>query len=359
MDEKQTLFASLSRDPMLAVEAGRIIYSNEALRALMPELRPGAPAEELLPEAILGSGADRIHATVALGGHEYGALAVRTGADSLAVALTPLYGERGAFLSDGALGGMKSMLFNIELAAGAINDELPEGPGFALAREYLAAMRHSYYALSRQLANLETAMLLEEGASFLCVEKTDLVELCDSLVSTVALLTDGQSAGLEFQTELETLNACVDGTRVERLLLNLLSNSLHATPKDGHIRVTLSRAGENAVISVDDTGGGIPEDVMQNLFVRYGQRVNPDHPRKLGAGLGLTVARGIAEAHGGALVLESREGKGTAARVSLPLERCSALLESPRSEPNRAGMPLILSELTETIGLGFYDLDYI
>lgn len=358
MDEQQTLFASLSRDPMLFVEAGRITYCNEALRSLLPELQPGTPAEELLPAALLEADDGRVSAAVELAGREYSALAQR-GAGGIAVAFTPTFPERGSFLSDGALGSMKAMLFNIELAAGAINEELPEGPGFAQAREYLSAMRHSYYALGRQLADLETAMLMQAGVDFLCIGKADLVELCESLISTVSLLTANRCAKIEFLTELDALPANVDATRVERLLLNLLSNSLNATPKDGHIRVMLSRAGENAVISVDDTGGGIPENVMQNLFARFDQRIDPDRPQPLSAGLGLTVARGLAEAHGGALVLESRDGKGTTARVSLPLERRSVLLECRRSGPSRAGMPLILSELADVVDIEYYDPEYV
>ncbi len=359
MDEQQPLFASLSRDPMLYVEAGRITYCNEALRSLLPELQPGTPAEELLPAALLDGDAGRISTAVELAGREYSALAQRGADGGIAVVLTPAAPERGTFLSDGALGCMKAMLFNIELAAGAINEELPEGPGFAQAREYLSAMRHSYYALGRQLADLETAMLMQAGVDFLCIDKADLVELCESLTSTVSLLTSERCAKVEFLTDLDSLPACVDGTRVERLLLNLLSNSLNATPKDGHIRVVLSRAGENAVISVDDTGGGIPEGVMQNLFARYDQCIDPDRPQPLSAGLGLTVARGLAEAHGGALVLESRDGKGTTARVSFPLDRRSALLECRRSGPSRAGMPLILSELADVVDIEYYDPEYI
>lgn len=358
MDEKQTLFASLCRDPMLFAEAGRITYCNEALRSLLPELKPGAPAEELLPETLLNSESERIAAPAELAGRKYAALAQRVGESGLAVAFTPSDAARGAFLSDGAIAELKIQLFNMELAVQRINEDLPEGPGFEDSREYLAILRRGCSTTARQIANMETAIKLQEGVGFLNPEKTDLVHLCDSLVATVGILTGENCASVEFETDLDVLPALVDSVRVERLLLNLLSNSLKFTPPDGHIRVALSRAGENAVISVDDTGSGISADVMQNVFARYDQRFDPDCPDPVGAGLGLTVARGIAEAHGGALVLESREGHGTSARVSLPLDRRAVVLECRRTLPSRSGIGLIIAELASVLDREFFDPDY-
>lgn len=359
MEETITLFAALSRDPMLAVQAGKITYCNEALTRLLPFITVGAAASAVLPEALLSQEGERFTAALELGEQEFSASALRFGEDGLAVALTPIGGQlRGSFLSDGLLAELGTQLFNVGLAAQRVHEDLPEGPGFARAREYLAALRRSYYAMDRQLSNLETAIHLQEGTDLFFPAATDLVRLCADLVSTVSILTDGEYAPVRFETELECLSARVDAVRIERMLLNLLSNSLKHTPVDGSIRLSLSCLGENAVISVDDTGSGIPADVMQNIFTRYEQRLDPERPLPVSGGLGLTVARGIAEAHGGVLVIEGREGHGTSVRVMLPLDCRSAVLENRPAVPGHNGMPLILSELSDLLDRRFYDPDY-
>lgn len=361
MDEKTAIFAALSRDPMLAAEDGTIVYCNEALTRLLPEATPGEPVSAVLPDYLLEQAGSAFTAAVEISGREFTAHGLRLDGDCLAVTLIPEETEnRSGFLSDGLIAGMSAQLFNIGLAADRVNSELPEGPGFDGARAYLAALCHSYRALERQIANLDTVLKMQEGTDFFFPAPNDLVSLCDDLAATVDLLSAGKHASVEFETELPKLVACVDSTHVERLLLNLLSNSLLHTPPEGHIRIGLTAVGSNAVISVDDNGSGIPADVMQNIFTRYEERIDPEKPAApLSGGLGLTVARGIAERHGGALVLESREGRGTSVRVMLPLEQNTDLLESRTPLPGRDGMALVLSELSDVLESKHYHPKFI
>lgn len=361
MDKKSTLFAALSRDPMLAAEMGTIVYCNEALTRLLPEAAPGKPAAAVLPNYLLEQEGPAFTATVELSGREFTAHALRLDGDYLAITLIPEPAEnRSGFLSDGLIAGISAQLFNIGLVADRVNSELPEGPGFERVRTYLAALCHSYRALERQIANLDTALKMQEGTDFFFPTPTDLVTLCDDLAATVDLLSAGKHAQVAFETALPELVACVDSTHIERLLLNLLSNSLLHTPPEGRIRIGLTAVGSSAVLSVDDNGSGIPANVMQNIFSRYEERIDPEKPAApLSGGLGLTVARGIAERHGGALVLESREGRGTSVRVMLPLEQNTDLLECRTPLPGRDGMALVLSELSDVLESGHYHPKFI
>jgi signal transduction histidine kinase len=116
-----------------------------------------------------------------------------------------------------------------------------------------------------------------------------------------------------------SLPARGDQSRVEQLLMNLVGNAVKYSPTGGAIRVVLATADGGAEIAISDTGIGIPSDEIAKLghpFVRGAGRANTF----AGMGVGLYVARIVAEAHAGSLALESDgDGKGTTVRVKLPL----------------------------------------
>jgi signal transduction histidine kinase len=121
-----------------------------------------------------------------------------------------------------------------------------------------------------------------------------------------------------------------DEDLVGRLILNLLDNAIKHSPDGGRVDVSLSRGDTGYEIAVVDGGGGIPEDARERIFDRF-FRVDDDHARSetngstgtSGAGLGLAIARRIAQLHGGGLhLIESGPGR-TEFRVTLPAPRIS------------------------------------
>jgi PAS domain S-box-containing protein len=132
-----------------------------------------------------------------------------------------------------------------------------------------------------------------------------------------ATLEDGRHT---FKIEAPTtLPAHGDQSRVEQLLMNLVGNAVKYSPTGGQVRVALAAADRSAEIAITDNGIGIPPDDLPKLghpFVRGGGRAGTF----AGMGVGLYVARIVAEAHAGSLALESEgDGKGTTVRVKLPL----------------------------------------
>ncbi|MCE9644867.1 MAG: HAMP domain-containing histidine kinase [Chloroflexi bacterium] len=111
-----------------------------------------------------------------------------------------------------------------------------------------------------------------------------------------------------------------DGDRVARVLVILVDNSLKFTPRGGLISLKASIINEELVVSVLDTGSGIPEEAQAHIFDRFYQ-ADPARKggEKHGAGLGLAIAKEIVLAHGGRITLRSKLGKGTSFEVSLPL----------------------------------------
>ena len=178
-------------------------------------------------------------------------------------------------------------------------------------------------------------------------------ELVRELAWTVDFFARGRGVTVEYESRPEPLYMSADRTLVEQMLLNLLSNSLLSLPDGGHVRLSLARRGEWAVISVDDDGCGIAPGRFADIEDGEGSLSAPP-------GLGLPLARSIAELHGGALVLESRPGRGTSARVTLPLGVRSGRGGSTRlsggGAPYRSGgMDMVLTQLSTWLRSSDYD----
>lgn len=124
------------------------------------------------------------------------------------------------------------------------------------------------------------------------------------------------------QVELETASdsAAVnsDPEALRQIFTNLFDNALRHTPPGGRIRVAVQRAKHQAVVSVSDTGSGIPADHLPRIFERF-YRVDPGRSRQEGGtGLGLAIVKHLVEAHGGRVEAESELGRGTTIRLYFP-----------------------------------------
>ena len=346
----------LNRDPMLVLKDGKILLMNSAARDAFPSSRVGDGAAELISDPIIFDAAEAFVSSVSVGSTRYAVTAVRFDGMT-ALTLTPdrPASENRGFLSEALMNDLLSTLFNLRLSADCVRNAT--GPDQISARSYLAMLDHSYFKLSRKLSNLNTLCALSEGSMELTLRRVDLVALCSDIVSTTALLTRGQYAPVEFSTELETLPALMDAPKVERLILNLLSNSLMHTPPDGQVRLKLARSGSSALICVSDNGSGIVPLRLKNVFTGF--QAQPDLAAlaaEPGSGLGLALCRIIVEKHGGTLILESRAGEGTDVRALLPLTPPGAAeLMSAGPEYANVGMETILTELSDLLDTSVYE----
>jgi signal transduction histidine kinase len=109
-----------------------------------------------------------------------------------------------------------------------------------------------------------------------------------------------------------------DGTRLEQVLHNLVSNALKYSPTGSSVELRVAQEGEEAVLSVVDQGIGISSEELRHLFAPF-RRTSRAREVAPGVGLGLSVARRIIEAHGGRIEVDSRPGAGSTFRVRLPL----------------------------------------
>ncbi|MCI0585784.1 MAG: ATP-binding protein [Planctomycetes bacterium] len=118
---------------------------------------------------------------------------------------------------------------------------------------------------------------------------------------------------VRFETSLAEAEVVADPEELRRLFINLLDNAFEAAGEGGGVRLEVARDGKSAILRVEDDGPGIPEEVRARLFEPYFST------KTTGTGLGLAICRRIVADLGGTIALEPRPGRGTSARVTIPL----------------------------------------
>jgi len=132
-----------------------------------------------------------------------------------------------------------------------------------------------------------------------------------------ALRIQAQAKGQEVSCDLPApFTVYADQDRICQVLGNLIGNAIKFTPRGGHIALAARRVGREVQISVSDEGPGISEQDLAHVFEPYWQAGST---ARLGAGIGLKIAKGLVEAHGGRMWVESRLGAGTSFSFTLPV----------------------------------------
>lgn len=167
--------------------------------------------------------------------------------------------------------------------------------------------------LSRLIDDLRTLALAESGALKLQKEPTDLAALVSETVASFQTQADQVRLALSAEAE-PGLVLEVDPERVRQVLENLIANALRYTPPGGTIHVRCATEGAHAVISVGDTGAGIPPEELDRIFDRFYKSRD-----SRGTGLGLAIAKNLVAAHGGEISAHSLVGQGTTIRFTLPV----------------------------------------
>jgi len=198
------------------------------------------------------------------------------------------------------------------------DEDLPEE-----TRRFLQVVERNATRLLRLVGDMLFVAQVEAGRLSLESTTVDLGNIAAESVE--AARPAAASAGVTLALESASVRPVFgDRDRLGQMLDNLVSNALKFTPEGGRVDVRLTDAGDHADAEVTDTGMGIPESEQHHLFERFFRSSSATSRAVPGAGLGLTIVKAIAEAHGGTVDLTSREGSGTSVRVSLPYERVAA-----------------------------------
>jgi signal transduction histidine kinase/HAMP domain-containing protein len=149
-------------------------------------------------------------------------------------------------------------------------------------------------------------------------EEVDVETLVAGVADMLQPVADAAGVSLVVDPVDPALTIRVDRGQLERSLINLGSNAVKFTPAGGHATIAANRVDDHVVITVSDTGIGIPEKDLPDLFARFFRASNATAAAIPGTGLGLAIVRAIVEGHGGELQVDSVEHQGTVMTVLLP-----------------------------------------
>ncbi len=206
---------------------------------------------------------------------------------------------------------LRTPLASIQAMLEAIED------GLVPAEHYVPALREQTRALSMLVDDLFELARIDAGSLTLELREAALSGLVESCLRGLEAEALTRRIRLEAEIDDSVPSVRCEPEKVERVLLNLLTNALKHTPSDGAIAVRVLPLAAEVQVSVEDTGPGLAPDARRRMFDRFwrGDRARS----RGGTGLGLAIARGLVEAHGGRIWAENRENGGATISFTLPV----------------------------------------
>ena len=238
---------------------------------------------------------------------------------------------------------LRTPLASVKLMAETLQTAIRRDP--TAARTFAQRIEAEVDSLAQLVNELLELSRIESGRAPLRLTPTDMSEVAAETVERAKALAEHQGVRLQLAWECEARPcaeplplALADGPRIGQVLLNLIHNAIKFTPKGGTITVGVERTPDEEntlMLWVRDTGVGISEEDLPRIFERFYKvdrartRSTPDQQANVsgGTGLGLAIARHLVETHGGHIWAESKQGRGSTFRFTLPI--AGATVEAP------------------------------
>ncbi|MBW9158470.1 HAMP domain-containing histidine kinase [Clostridium tagluense] len=184
--------------------------------------------------------------------------------------------------------------------------------------KYLDSMKLNSYRLSKLINNIVDSSKIQAGFFKLNLSNNNIVQVVEEIVLSTSNFTDSKGLDIIFDTDIEEKIIACDPEKIERIVLNLISNAIKFSDTGGKIFVDVKDKNEFVEISVKDTGIGIEEKNLLTIFDRFKQVDKSLSRNAEGTGIGLNLVKSIVELHGGRVYAKSEFGKGSKFTVMLP-----------------------------------------
>lgn len=347
------------REAVVAVKDGEIRYFNGTAARLIPNIDKAKP-EDIFPNRLMNQAEESCSEEVDIEGF-HTIVTVKSLDDYRIYSIvSPEFEEMdnmaNLLMSIGI--ELKNSLSVFKMASSLL---LPyvENIGNSRLGRYSSMLYHCYYNMLRLTGNIsDLADILRDDVP-MNFTRFDIAKTSRDLIGSVRHFVRDCGVNIVFESSDHSIFVCADRYKLEKMLLNLISNSLANTREGGTVAVRLSCAGDRLVITVTDNGDGIAHDILPNAWNKF------NTPRQLadtptGVGLGLTLVNNIARQHGGSAVLHSKPGSGTSVTVSIPLERPEAAEVRTTAADNEIdSMQQILTELSGVASFEKYTQKYM
>jgi PAS domain S-box-containing protein len=217
-----------------------------------------------------------------------------------------------------------SMSIHIQLIQKALKNGGPDGNGSADIHEHLSIVEEEI----NRLNSIVVDFLFAVRPMNTTMEEQKINPILEEIIELVSV--ELENAGIEVRREFEEglPKILLDEKYLKQAILNLMKNSISAMPGGGTLTLRSKRTNDHVEITVEDTGEGIPEDLVDKIFEPYFTT------KDFGSGLGLTVVYKIVKEHLGDITVDTREGKGTAFIMNFPIPQKERRLIGWKGEAN-------------------------
>ncbi|MDF2883130.1 MAG: histidine kinase [Clostridiaceae bacterium] len=198
-----------------------------------------------------------------------------------------------------------------------LNNRMLEANKDKVSRD-INIIKQNCYRLIKLINNIVDLSKIETGFFKLNLSNENIVEVTENIVQSVSEYINRKELSIIFDTNTEEKIIACDPEKIERIILNLISNAIKFTNPGGSIFVNVFDKGNTVEITVEDTGIGIEKKYLDSIFGRF-QQVDKSLSRNAeGSGIGLSVVKSIVELHGGKISVDSEAGKGSIFKIELP-----------------------------------------
>ncbi|AWK51685.1 PAS domain-containing sensor histidine kinase [Clostridium beijerinckii] len=179
-------------------------------------------------------------------------------------------------------------------------------------------IKQNCYRFIKLINNITDISKIESGFLELNLSNENIVDITEEIVQSIADYIKAKELNIIFDTNIEEKIIACDPNKIERIMLNLISNAIKFTDANGIICVNLLDKGDTVEISVKDTGIGMDKKHLDSIFKRFHQVDKSLSRNAEGSGIGLYLVKLLVELHGGKISVESKSGEGSIFKVELP-----------------------------------------
>jgi PAS domain S-box-containing protein len=212
----------------------------------------------------------------------------------------------------------------------------------------LRIIKQNCYRCTKLINNIVDLSKIDSGYFEINLVNENVVEIVENIVQSVADFVKNKGMGIIFDTDTEEKIMALDPVKMERIILNLISNAIKFSNPGDYIYVNIRDMGESVEISVRDTGVGIKAEHLDSIFKRYHQVDKTLTRNAEGSGIGLSLIKSIIDLLGGEISVESEVGKGSTFTIVLPAQ----IVEAPED----TAKPKMSRNKVETIDVEFSDI---
>lgn len=346
----------LIREPAFCVHNGVITKVNPAAAAFLIE--PGIGVQTLLHTGIeeyASFSGGCLYLTLAIAGHHMGASVIRIQEFDV---FTLEQNEADANLRAFALAAreLREPLSNVMTIADKLFPTVADMG--TKAQDQISHINRGLFQMLRIISNMSDADLYTNDTG-VRQEIRDICAVLEEIFQRAAVLTEHTGITLKYTGHPDGVYMLTDVQKLERTVLNIVSNAIKFTPAGGTITAALTRRGTRMYLSVSDSGSGIADDLRGSIFSRYARQPGVEDSR-YGLGLGMVLIRSTAALHGGTVLVDHPDGAGTRITLSFAIRQGDATLRSSRIRIDYAGeRDHGLIELSDVLPAHLYDPDTV